>query len=52
VFPTGVQEHFIQNLIDCFLQFSDSQRARRTIDILGAEHLETVLAKSFFVDVE
>jgi len=41
----GVQEHFIRNLVDCFLQFCRSTHARETIDILGKEHLDSALQK-------
>ncbi len=41
----GVQEHFLQNLVDCFWQLSDAQHARKAIEIRGAENLQTSLAK-------
>ena len=39
----GVQEHFITNLMDCFMQISDSEHARKVIDIRGVHHLESAL---------
>jgi len=42
---SGVQENFLQNLMDCFWQLSDAQHARNSIEIRGAEHLQTALAK-------
>jgi KDO2-lipid IV(A) lauroyltransferase len=41
----GVQENFLHNLLDCFWQLSDPQHARKTIEIRGAENLQTALAK-------
>ncbi len=41
----GVQENFLQNLLDCFSQLSDAQHARKLIEIRGAENLQTALAK-------
>jgi Kdo2-lipid IVA lauroyltransferase/acyltransferase len=41
----GIQEHFIRNLVDCFLQFSRSTHAREIIDVLGMEHLDSALRK-------
>ena len=41
----GVQENFLQNLLDCFWQLSDAQHARKSIEIRGAENLQTALAK-------
>ena len=39
----GVQEQFIQNLLDCFEQISDHNHARQTIPIKGIEHLQSAL---------
>jgi Kdo2-lipid IVA lauroyltransferase/acyltransferase len=39
----GVQEQFIQNLLDCFGQISDHEHARRTITIAGMEYLQSAL---------
>jgi KDO2-lipid IV(A) lauroyltransferase len=41
----GIQEHFIQNLVDCFLQFSRPTHARELIDVLGLENLDSALRK-------
>ena len=41
----GVQEQFIQNLLDCFEQISDHEHARRTITIAGMEYLQSALQK-------
>lgn len=41
----GVQENFLQNLLDCFSQLVDPQHARKAIEIRGAENLRTALAK-------
>jgi KDO2-lipid IV(A) lauroyltransferase len=41
----GVQENFSRALLDCFLQLSDRERARRKIDIEGLEHLASALAR-------
>jgi KDO2-lipid IV(A) lauroyltransferase len=41
----GVQCHFVQNLLDCFIQIGDSDYARRAIVVKGEEHLETALKK-------
>ena len=40
-----MQEHFMENLLDCFLQLRDSQYAQRIIAIQGLEHLEFALRK-------
>ena len=34
----GVQEQFIQNLLDCFEQISDPNHTRQTIPVKGIEH--------------
>jgi len=41
----GVQEHFLENLLDCLLQLSDKEHTRRVIHIHGKEHLESALRK-------
>ena len=41
----GVQVHFIQNLLDCFMQISDGNHARQVIRIHGVEHLEAARRK-------
>lgn len=41
----GVQEHFRNNLLDCLLQLGDPEYARRSISIIGSEHLESALEK-------
>lgn len=41
----GVQEHFGKNLLDCLLQLGDPEYARRSISIVGLEHLESALEK-------
>ncbi len=41
----GVQDHFRKNLLDCLLQLGDPDYARRSISILGLEHLESALEK-------
>jgi lauroyl/myristoyl acyltransferase len=42
----GVQEQFIQNLLDCFEQIADPNHARQTIRIKGIEHLNSGLNKA------
>lgn len=41
----GVQENFFQNLLDCLMQLSDNQHAKKTIYIHGHENLEAALGK-------
>ena len=41
----GVQDHFRKNLFDCLLQLGDPEYARRSISIIGLEHLESALGK-------
>jgi KDO2-lipid IV(A) lauroyltransferase len=41
----GVQEHFVANLMDCLMQISDNNHARKVIDIHGIEHLQSALQK-------
>ena len=41
----GVQEHFIQNLLDCLKQLTDNDYARRSITIQGIEHAQSALRK-------
>jgi Kdo2-lipid IVA lauroyltransferase/acyltransferase len=41
----GVQDHFRKNLFDCLLQLSDPEYVRRSISVIGREHLQTVLEK-------
>ncbi len=41
----GVQDHFGKNLLDCFLQLGDPEYARRSVSIIGLEHLESALGK-------
>jgi KDO2-lipid IV(A) lauroyltransferase len=41
----GVQEHFVGNLIDCFIQLRFPEHARQTVAIEGKENLEAALAK-------
>ncbi|MFQ5902200.1 MAG: lysophospholipid acyltransferase family protein [Candidatus Binatia bacterium] len=41
----GVQEHFVKNLMDCFLQLDNSNYAREIVEIQGIENLDAALAK-------
>ena len=41
----GVQENFVKNLMDCFLQLASPSHARETVTIEGKENLEAALAK-------
>ncbi len=41
----GVQDHFRKNLLDCLLQLGDPEYARRSISIIGLEHLGSALEK-------
>ena len=41
----GVQDHFVKNLTDCFLQLDCSNRTRELVKLKGKENLETALAK-------
>jgi KDO2-lipid IV(A) lauroyltransferase len=41
----GVQDHFVRNLLDCFLQLADREHARRSVAIEGLENLVAALAK-------
>ena len=41
----GVQDHFAKNLLACLLQLGDPQYARRSISIIGLEHLESALQR-------
>jgi KDO2-lipid IV(A) lauroyltransferase len=41
----GVQEHFVANLLDCFMQMSDDEHAKKVIDVHGIDHLEAALRK-------
>jgi KDO2-lipid IV(A) lauroyltransferase len=44
-FARGVQDHFVRNLADCFVELAQPQFARQAITVKGLEHLETALAK-------
>lgn len=41
----GVQEHFFRNLLDCLVQITDDEHARKVIDIHGKENLQAALQK-------
>ena len=41
----GVQEHFVKNLMDCFLQMYQPEHARKIVTIQGLENLEAALVK-------
>ncbi len=41
----GVQEHFVRNLLDCFLHMRYPDHTQRAVPILGMENLEAALAK-------
>ncbi|MEE9145097.1 MAG: lysophospholipid acyltransferase family protein [Candidatus Binatia bacterium] len=41
----GVQEHFVKNLMDCFLQLGNPNYARDIVEIYGIENLDAALAK-------
>ena len=41
----GVQEHFVRNLVDCFLQLHHPGYAREIVGITGKENLAAALAK-------
>ncbi len=41
----GVQEHFVKNLMDCFLQFRRRKHVREAVTIQGLENLDAALAK-------
>ena len=41
----GVQEHFVRNLMDCFLQMACATHTREAVTIEGRENLEAGLAK-------
>ncbi len=41
----GVQEHFVRNLLDCFLHIADPERTRKIARIEGSENLQDALAK-------
>lgn len=41
----GVQEHFIRNLVDCFLQMRYPEQIRSSITVEGMKNLEAALAK-------
>ena len=41
----GVQEHFVKNLVDCFLHMADPERTRKIAVIEGSENLRAALAK-------
>jgi KDO2-lipid IV(A) lauroyltransferase len=44
-FARGVQDHFVRNLTDCFIQLAQPQYAREAITAKGLENLEAALAK-------
>lgn len=41
----GVQEHFVKNLVDCFIQLNQPDHIRDIAAIRGMENLEAALAK-------
>lgn len=41
----GVQEHFVKNLVDCFLHMADPERTRKLALIEGSANLSAALAK-------
>src|SRR3989338_10606021 len=41
----GVQEHFVRNLVDCFLQLEHPDYIRTIATIRGRENLQAALAK-------
>ena len=41
----GVQDHFVRNLMDCFLQMASAAHTRAAVTIEGRENLEAGLAK-------
>ncbi|MEK7341226.1 MAG: hypothetical protein AABZ69_03305, partial [Candidatus Binatota bacterium] len=41
----GVQEHFVRNLVDCFVQLNQSDHIRDIATIQGMENLVAALAK-------
>ena len=41
----GVQEHFVRNLVECFLQVAQPDHVRKTVTVQGIEHLDAALAK-------
>jgi KDO2-lipid IV(A) lauroyltransferase len=41
----GVQEHFVKNLVDCFLHMVDPDRTREIVTIEGWKNLEAALGK-------
>jgi KDO2-lipid IV(A) lauroyltransferase len=44
-FARGVQDHFVRNLTDCFIQLARPRYAREAITVKGLQNLETALAK-------
>jgi KDO2-lipid IV(A) lauroyltransferase len=44
-FARGVQDHFVRNLTDCFIELARPEYARETIVLKGRENLEAALAK-------
>lgn len=41
----GVQQHFVKNLVECFLQLGRTDHVRNTVTMQGIENLEAALAK-------
>lgn len=41
----GVQEHFVRNLVECFLQVAQPDHVRKIVTVQGIEHLDAALAK-------
>jgi len=41
----GVQENFLQNLLDCLRHLADAEHTRKAIEIQGTEHLAAALRK-------
>ena len=41
----GVQQHFVKNLVECFLQLGRTDHVRNTVTMQGIENLKAALAK-------
>lgn len=41
----GVQENFVKNLVDCFIQLNQPDHVRKIVTVRGIEHLDAALAK-------
>lgn len=41
----GVQENFVKNLVDCFIQLNQPDHVRKVVTVRGIEHLDAALAK-------